>query len=335
MKYIGLDAHSSICNFSVMDESGKKIDNMVIETNGRLLVNYIRSIGGDKSIAFEECELSSWLYSILRKEVTELVVCNPVVNVQYKSKKNDKIDATKLANLLRGGFLEKVYHDGSEREMFRSLVSGYQDLIEEAVRLKCRYKSLFRKEGNKQTGELLYRDESFLKDLKRADFKFIGEGTYNILTCLDKERMRYVEEIKKQSKKFREIKYLKSIPGIGEIQAAKIVSQVIDPKRFGNKYKYYAYCGLARHENRSADKRYGSTRIWGNRILKCVYKMAGHSVLKGDSGLCKYYVKQRALGVSHEDAYNGVCRQIAAISLSVWRNNRKYSDSYFIEKNFK
>ena len=46
----------------------------------------------------------------------------------------------------------------------------------------------------------------------------------------------------------KEIKYLKSIPGIGSIQAAKIVSQVIDPERFSSKYKYYSYCGLVRHK---------------------------------------------------------------------------------------
>ena len=51
------------------------------------------------------------------------------------------MDARKLSNLLRGGFLISVYHDGSKREQFRSLMSGYQDLIEEGVRLKNRYKS--------------------------------------------------------------------------------------------------------------------------------------------------------------------------------------------------
>lgn len=43
-KYIGLDAHSSTCTFNVTDERGCEIDDVTIETNGRLLVKYLRSI---------------------------------------------------------------------------------------------------------------------------------------------------------------------------------------------------------------------------------------------------------------------------------------------------
>jgi len=41
-KYIGLDAHSSTCTFNVTDERGREIDNTTIETNGRLLVKYLK-----------------------------------------------------------------------------------------------------------------------------------------------------------------------------------------------------------------------------------------------------------------------------------------------------
>lgn len=71
-KYIGLDAHSSTCTFNVTDERGCEIDDVTIETNGRLLVKYLRSIEGVKKLTFEECELSNWLYEILSSEVDEL-----------------------------------------------------------------------------------------------------------------------------------------------------------------------------------------------------------------------------------------------------------------------
>ena len=61
-KHIGLDAHSSTCTFNVTDERGREIDNTTLETNGRLLVKYLRGIGGIKKLTFEECELSNWLY---------------------------------------------------------------------------------------------------------------------------------------------------------------------------------------------------------------------------------------------------------------------------------
>ena len=103
-KYIGLDAHSSTCSFCVMDETGKVVDTAKIVTNGRLLIEYLRSVSGRIELTFEECELSSWLYEILRKEVDKVLVCNPVENRQYKKAKTDKLDARNLANLLRGSF---------------------------------------------------------------------------------------------------------------------------------------------------------------------------------------------------------------------------------------
>jgi len=50
-KYIGMDAHSSTCTFCVMNETGEEIDHTTLETNGRLLVTYLRSIEGVKTSA--------------------------------------------------------------------------------------------------------------------------------------------------------------------------------------------------------------------------------------------------------------------------------------------
>ena len=86
------------------DERGMEVDNTTIESNGRLLVKYLRGIAGVKKLTFEESELSTWLYEILRPEVDALIVCNPVANKDYQKVKTDKMDARKLSKLLRGGF---------------------------------------------------------------------------------------------------------------------------------------------------------------------------------------------------------------------------------------
>ena len=331
MYYIGADIHSSTCSFCVIDKEGKEIDSTKIATNGRLIRDYLKSFEGNKTLTFEECEISGWMYGISKLEVDEVLVCNPVANKSYKKAKTDKLDARNLAKLLSGGFLKPVYHDGSERERFRTLMSGYQDLVEEAVRMKNRYKSIFRRIGEKAIGKWLYNDESFLDGLKSPDAKFIGRQIYNLLEVLEESRKEYVKEIEQTSKKFKEISHLKTIPGIGIIQSAKIVSQVVNPERFPNKYKYYSYCGLVSHQRISGEALYGKEKIWGNRILKCVYKMAAHSILSGDSGLRKYYDFLREKGMGHKSAYNALSRKIAAISLSIWKNNEDYDDKRIID----
>lgn len=331
-QYIGLDAHSSSSTFSVVTAEGKEIDNVTIETNGRFLVRYLKGLSGEKVLTFEESELSFWLSAILRKEVDKLVVCNPVANKEYKGKKTDKLDARKLARLLRGGFLTGVYHDGTDREKFRHLMSGYQDVVKQGVGLKNRYKSLFRKGGKRIKGETIYNDESLLKDLGNPDFKFMGAQIYQLLKETEKIRQAYVKEIKKYIRKFKEAKYIKTLPGIGSIQTAKIISQVINPYRFKNKYKYYSYCGLVRHQKISGEKKYGSEKIWGNRTLKGVYKMAAHSALRGNSALRAYYDCLRLKGTGDKNARNAVSRKIAAISLSLWKKNKSYNDNLLKEQ---
>jgi transposase len=330
INYIGLDGHSSTSTFCVVDGKGVETDNTTIRTNGRLLVNYLRSIKGKKMLTFEESELSDWFYEILVKEVDEVLVCNPVYNREYKTKKTDKLDARKLAKLLRGNFLTPVFHNGSNREQFRDLMSAYTDLVEDAVRIKQRYKSLFRKNGNRITGEQLYSDESFLKDLEREDHNFIGTNLYHALQQLEDTRQKYKKEIVRVSRNFKEIKRLKTIPGIGVIRAAQISAQVIDPKRFQNKYQYFSYCGLVRHKQKSGEREYGSRKIWGNRVLKCVYKMAAYNAIKGDNSLHEYYESLRKKGINDNSARNAVSRKIAAISLGLWKHESNYDDKKVI-----
>jgi len=326
-KYIGLDAHSSTCTFCVLDEQGREIDLTTMATNGRMLVNYVKELGGAKKLTFEECELSGWLHQLFNKEVEELIVCNPVMNREFKRAKTDKIDARKLAKLLRGGFLTPVFHDGSKREQLRSVVSAYQDIVEEAVRLKNRYKSVYRKDGKMLRGSAVYSDESLLDGLENSGLKFVGGHIYDMIALFEKKRQELLKELIRCSKQFKEVALLKQIPGIGDIHSAKIVSQVVDPRRFRNKNKYYSYCGLIRHKRISGENQYGSARGGYNRILKSVYKTAGQTVIRGENGLRRYYDALREKGTSHENAYNAVCRKIAAISLSIWRKSAKYDEN--------
>lgn len=325
--YIGMDAHTSICVFSVVDDSGAEVSQFKAPTNGAALVDYIRSIPAPRQLVIEECELSSWLFEVLNGEVDKLIVCNPAGNTQYKRAKTDKLDARNLALLLRGGYLTPVYHDGSRTERLRGLMSGYQDVVDTGVSLKNRYKSLFRKSGLPARGDGLYADESLLEGLPRPDQRFIGHGLYRLIEATEAERLKYCAAIKELSRRFREIKLLKGIPGIGEIQAAKILAQVITAERFSDKHRFWSYCGLVRYKQESAGKARGSKRARGNRVLKCVFKMAAKSVLSGGNELREYYDGLRAKGTGDKAARNAVSRKIAAIALSVLKHKSPYDSS--------
>lgn len=310
-KYMGIDVHSSTCSFCVLDSQGIELDHRTIVTNGRLMIQYLQSFGENVMVAFEECDLSSWLFDLLRNHVRSLIVCNPVANAQYKRAKTDKLDARNLAHLLRGNFLHPVFHDGSGREKLRMLVSGYDDTVQESTRLQNRIEAIRRRSRSPEvTTHAAFVLKQFTERLRQ----------------LERMKDEYQRELETQVKRFKETKYLISLPGIAYIQAARIIAHVIDPNRFKNKYKFFAYCGLVRHRRQSGGRDYGTTRIFGNRSLKCVFKMAAHSALRGSGSMRQYYDALRQKGLNGNAARNAVARKLAAVALSLWRKKQLFNE---------
>jgi transposase len=99
----------------------------------------------------------AWLYDVLRPHVQEVVVCNPRRNALLKEgSKSDKIDARKLAELLRSGMLRAVYHGELGLRMLRELTRSYQVVSKDLKRVMNRVKALYRGWGVPCTGTQVY-----------------------------------------------------------------------------------------------------------------------------------------------------------------------------------
>ena len=110
-KYIGMDVHTQSISIAVRNSVGKVLMDCVIETKASTILQFIDGLRGDVRVTFEEGTWAAWLYDVLKPHVTQVVVCNPRKNALLKEgNKSDKIDARKLADLLRGGYLRPVYH---------------------------------------------------------------------------------------------------------------------------------------------------------------------------------------------------------------------------------
>jgi transposase len=84
-------------------------------TSLKQLKDIIEELDGEKIMTIEESATAQWLYVELHELVSKLIVCDPCKNklLSY-GPKNDKIDALKLLQLLRGGFLKPVFHSTDE-----------------------------------------------------------------------------------------------------------------------------------------------------------------------------------------------------------------------------
>jgi Transposase len=134
-KYIGMDVHKETISIAVMNGDGKLLMESIIETKASTILQFIQGLHGDLHVTFEEGTWAAWLYDVLRPRVPNLIVCDPRKNALRKEgNKSDKIDARKLADLLRGGYLRSVYHGehGLRTHSFNGLG---KPLITSAIRI--------------------------------------------------------------------------------------------------------------------------------------------------------------------------------------------------------
>ncbi len=151
---IGMDVHAASCTLAVISQTGKRLKDFPVETNGQALVEAIRMIPGHKHLVFEEGLQSAWLYETLSPHVENLVVAGIT---QSRGPKSDKRDAYGLAEKLRVGNLDRaVFKAPRQFTRLRELSRIHMTLVTDTVRAQSRIKSLYRSRGVRVSGVNVY-----------------------------------------------------------------------------------------------------------------------------------------------------------------------------------
>jgi transposase len=141
-KYIGMDVHRATISVAVMDSSGKLIMECILETKAATILEYTQGQHGRLSVTFEEGTSAARLHDLLKPHVTHLVVCDPRKNALLKDgSKSDRIDARKLAELLRGNQLKPVYHGEHGVRTLKELGRSYLTITKDVTRVMNRIKA--------------------------------------------------------------------------------------------------------------------------------------------------------------------------------------------------
>src|ERR1700684_2049643 len=144
-KYIGMDVHQATISVAVLDSRGKLIMESILETKAATILEFLQGLHGSLSVTFEEGTSAAWLHDLLKPHVTRLVVCDPRKNALLKDgSKSDRIDARKLAELLRGNQLTSVYHGEHGMRTLKELGRSYVTITKDLTRVMSRIKALYR-----------------------------------------------------------------------------------------------------------------------------------------------------------------------------------------------
>jgi transposase len=246
-KFVGMDVHKGAITIAVMDFAGKVIMESIIETKAVTILQFFQGLRGEVNVAFEEGTWAAWLYDLLKPHVTKIVVCNPRKSALLKDgSKGDKIDARKLAELLRGGYLKPVYHGDNGLRTLRAVSRSYLTISQDLTRVMNRIKALYRGWaipcGGTQVYAVCHRSV-WLSKIPEAGVRRRAEHFYEQLDALQALRKQVRRDLLAESRKHSPTKLLRQIPWIGPVRAAELVALIQTPHRFRTKRQLWNYSG--------------------------------------------------------------------------------------------
>jgi len=241
-KYIGMDVH------------GKLLMECLLETKASTIVEFIQGLQGPLSLTFEEGTSAAWLHDLLQSHVSRLVVCDPrKAALLREGNKSDRIDARRLAELLRTNQLKSVYHGEHGFRSLKELGRRYLTITKDVTRVMNRIKALYRSWAIPCTGTTVYAPrhrEEWLAKIVEPGVRVRAEHLYQQLDSLQPIRIEARRELLHESHKHAAVKLLRQIPSIGPIRAALLVALLQTPHRFRTKRQLWAYSGFRRGDTR-------------------------------------------------------------------------------------
>ena len=271
-----------------------------------------------------------------------LVVCNPRKNALLKhGNKSDKIDARKLANLLRLNDLEPVYHGETGVRMLRELARSYLTIVKDVSRVMSRLKAIYRSWAIPCAGRDVYYTRhrgEWLGKIPEAGSRRRAEQLYQQLDMLQPLRQQARRELLAESRKHTITAKLRQIPSLGPIRSALAVALIQTPHRFRTKRQLWTYSGLGLETRDSGEYHYveGQVRrrkkqvfIRGlnkdhNHDLKGLFKAAATRASVRPGPFQDFYQRSLAKGIQPTMARLTLARKIAAITLTLWKKGENF-----------
>ena len=338
--YIGADVHSNSTELAI-EKRNKIVARYSVPTTIPAISNVLDSLQGKKYLATEEGPMASWLYRNLNKKVDKFIVSDPRRNKLSCSDgdRDDKIDAARLASLLRGNYLRAVYHsDDDQRAELKHWVALYHDRIRDAVRNINKIRARCRMHGltipRAVVREPSYRRQWLLKInhpvlAKQLNMLWIGYDATAKQTRIAKQQLIQL------SKKYHLICFWKELPGIGLIRATTLFAYLDTPWRFKQKNRLWKYCGVGLQRITSGTDKKGRPKParlqlpWAvNRTLKKAILGAAISAINQKDNLFRaYYERMVQDGIITSNARHAVARKMLTVIWGMWKTNSRFDEN--------
>lgn len=315
-----------------MDNKGKLLRNDRIDNNLDEVNRFFSNNEVDKNNSQVVMESSCTWYSVYQylseEKHLDVVLSNPVKTRAIASAKikTDKIDAVKLADLLRGGYISECYVPDKRIMELRELVRHREVLVKIRTKMKNKIHGIMLMNGikisNVGTHTFTKKYNEQLKELHNYRI----EAYLRLIDSLEKEIKEVSKKILLQTKEDEMAKLLMTIPGIGYYSALLIVSEIDDINRFPDSNHLCSYAGLVPSTYSSGGiTHYGSITKTGSKHLRWIMLECVHAHIRTgkDSNITKFY-QRLARKKGNSKAAVAAASKLLKIVYWVMKEKRKY-----------
>jgi len=297
--YCGIDLHARTMYLCILDQAGETLLHRNMPATPEALLKAIAPYREQIVLAAECMFTWYWLADLCAEHGIPFVLGHALYMkaIHGGKAKNDKIDAQKIAVLLRGGMLPQAYVYPAEMRATRDLLRRRMHLARKRGELLAHVQNTNSQYNLPAIGKKIAykanRDGVAERFADPAVQKSI-EVDLALITYYD-ELLRDLELTIVKTAKHHDAQtlyLLQTVPGIGKILSLVLLYDIHQIDRFPRVQDFASYCRLVKCAKESAGKRSGTsgTKI-GNAHLKWAFSEAAVLFLRDNPAGQKFFTR--------------------------------------------
>jgi transposase len=259
MHFIGLDIHKKTISYCVKDPSGKVLREGIVAATRQDLDVWMKFLPQPWTVAMEATMFTSWIYDYLLPHAPAVKVAHPLMlrAIAAAKKKNDRIDAAKIADCLRCDFLPEAYMAPAAIRQRRRMLRYRKLLIRQNVQLKNKIAQMLMESGVSYNKQKLHQQGYFHQVLPTnheidPSLCPLLKLSREMIEHTHKTEQALLRSLERDPLLIDRVKRLMTIPAVGPVMALTWVLELGDIRRFRSIKQVISYCGLCSAEKSSA-----------------------------------------------------------------------------------
>jgi transposase len=280
--YCGIDLHARSLYVCILDQTGQVLVHQNLRASPEELLAAVAAYRDDLVIAVECIFTWYWVADLCAQEGIAFVLGHALYMkaIHGGKTKNDRIDALKIATLLRGGMLPQAYVYPAGMRATRDLLRRRLHIVRKRGQLLAHIQNTSHQYNLPPLGKRIAYPSNREGVAEHFEDRVVRKSIAVDLALLERYDALVIDlesYLVRQAKQHdpQAFALLRSIPGIGKVLALTILYEIHDVRRFDRVQQFASYARLVKCAKESAGKRHGTSGAkMGNVHLKWAFSEA-------------------------------------------------------------